>query len=357
MTSDSGSAPVGGQSRESIEAREIFQAARHVADAYQLWWTGSTGERWAHDTEVEERLQALVKSIRYRSDSLAFHVRLLEETAAGAHDQIQSQIRARPGFLRSVAAQQQYFFDDLVFNVMSLFDYIGYFIGFVVSSSGKPVKWSSAYGKVKREAPGSSLQAAMTDANRSLVNKMKKYRAGLIHNLSDEVDGWVRHDYVDGALEVRIKVPERFVAGVSLPGVNKDTSIQAAGHRTLNLAYDLAYWVLVALAKHLRTTVWENAPPNPRSMQARWRLAGYAKRVGEDEAVRAAGVDSCGALVTDESLHLVLHLQSGESLYSDPVSLTNMFNARTFDGDEVEAAFRMVALAALQSHNLSKDRS
>ena len=333
-----------------MESREIWRAARDAAAAYGRWWTGETGERLTPDSEVDAHLQTLVRSIDYRYKSLEFHVGLLELTTIGAHDQIEPGGRTRPGFLRSVANQHQYAFDDLIFNLMSLFDYIGCLVGLVVEEpSARFITWSKARGKVKHLAAGSRVQPAMDDMHRSLVKRLKRYRSQLIHHSRDEGDGWIVHDYMDGSTELTITVPEVFVSEVRLPGVGKDTSISEAGQRIVDLAGGLAHRVLVTLEGDIRNRRWSNGPRNPVAMEARWRHAGYWRLLAGDDELQRAGVEGCGAIVTAQSLVLVLRLSGGRSLETAPIDLLSFFDSGVFDGWEVKAALRAAARAALES--------
>ena len=323
-----------------------------MAASYERWWSGDNGQWVTHDSEVGRHLQTLVQSIDYRYGSLAFHARLLDLTTIGAHDHIEPGARTRPGFLRSVANQHQYIFDDLVFNLMSLFDYIGCLVGLVVEEpSARFIKWSKALGKAKQFAPGSRVLAAMDDANSSLVAKLERYRSQLIHNLRDEVDGHITRDYMDGTTELTITVPELFVSVVGLPGITENTAMPAAGQQIIDVAGSSAHGVLVALLEYIRDRRWTTPPPNPIAMGARWRHSGYLRQLAADEELQSAGVEGCGAKVTVESLTLVLRLKGRKSLEASPIDLVSMFDSCVFDGLEVEGALRAAALAALESIN------
>ncbi len=141
-------------------------------------------------------------SIWTRFDSLRFHRRLL----ANVDQQLQArlpQIEDSDERFRTIWTalwHSQYLFDDLVFNTVSLFDYLGNTVWFAFHGKNHiKKKWNKAYEAARRpdleknlskglRIHGSATGQAVLSAHQTLVNALYGYRSDLIHNRIDGPD-------------------------------------------------------------------------------------------------------------------------------------------------------------------------
>lgn len=134
-------------------------------------------------------------SLIYRSDALTWHrvviTRLQKSAIARLHAAF-PQPNAPNDILRDAAREQQFTFDDVIFNAITLFDYVGNMIGFAYyGDQRRKAKWDriqkyardavfdSRHHKNPRIA-GSEVGSLLTAAESSLVQPLADYRADLI---------------------------------------------------------------------------------------------------------------------------------------------------------------------------------
>ena len=150
--------------------------------------TDPTPERRA----TRKRVLRLRDAITYRAWSLLWHASTLYGRRAAEWRRLEKDIvlaietgpTGDPGpFLRHV--QQQFFLlDDIVFNTLSLFDYLGNLIG-VTRLDGRPLKWADLV-KICRKTHcplrGQALPQMIAAADGRWIEQMARFRGELIHN-------------------------------------------------------------------------------------------------------------------------------------------------------------------------------
>lgn len=150
-------------------------------------------------TEASTIASSLRDSIWARFDSLRFHYGLISNVERqfktrldrGADD------KERFDIIWAALWHSQYLFDDAVFNVASLFDYLGNAVWFAFHGQNHiKKKWKRTYQAAKRpgleakmkgktKIHGSRTGNAVLEAHRELVDKLYEYRSELIHNRMD----------------------------------------------------------------------------------------------------------------------------------------------------------------------------
>lgn len=181
----------------------------------------------ARDAAVEIR-----DSIRARFESLSFHYHLLVRIHEGHSQALEDRAPASseedfPG-LWQAAWQEQFLFDDLVFNAASLFDYLACAIWFGFHGRNhRKKKWNdvtSAAREPGREPDpkdGPSIHGSLTGrkalaADRDFVGDLAGYRADLIHHRVDAgtASSRYKHDGEDLAADLSVSLPANYAKAV-----------------------------------------------------------------------------------------------------------------------------------------------
>lgn len=180
----------------------------------------------ARDVAVEIR-----DSIRARFESLSFHHHLL----ARVHQGHAKALEGTPGSseeefrgLWRAAWQEQFLFDDLVFNAASLFDYLACAIWFGFHGRNhRKKKWNDVTsaarepGREPDRKDGSSIHGSLTGrkalaADRDFVGDLSGYRADLIHHRVDagKASSGYKVKGEDLAAELSVSLPANYAKAV-----------------------------------------------------------------------------------------------------------------------------------------------
>jgi hypothetical protein len=156
-------------------------------------------------------------SLIYRSESLTWHVMQLARMQAAAMAKLHSTMpiqNAAGDIMRLMHRHQQFTFDDVIFNAISLFDYVGNTVGFAYY--GEP-RHRSEWKKVRRFArdaaferkehptpriSGRTIGETIVEADRSFVARLSEYRATLIHYEAKRAGGKVSTSFKGGAISM-----------------------------------------------------------------------------------------------------------------------------------------------------------
>lgn len=171
----------------------------------------------------QEAFLAIRDSIIYRFDSICFHVVLMTTRQLEA---LKSLEKEPPTFderdlLESLARQYQFLFDDIIFNTISLLDYLGNIVGLgFYGAHLTKMNWNGTYKYAKHYAQGSkknrifgSLTAeCLIRHHQEWVNRLYEYRARLIHDKEQKTGGSIAMIW-KGDLwhELTITAPKSFV--------------------------------------------------------------------------------------------------------------------------------------------------
>lgn len=225
------------------QARPLIELSKEVSDAAQktsfALMKANTRERKGLDAldgiqavAPEERdLAVRVRdSIWLRFDSLRFHYNLLVQIHGG---HVEALARTESGpydhqVLLNAAFQEQFLFDDFVFNSSSLFDYVACAIWFGFHGRNPHKKdWSDTTSAAREEGrepstkSGRSIHGSRTgkkvlQADRDFVGDLYGYRSDLIHDRIDigTVSSGYRFTGGDLAAELTVSVPEDYARDV-----------------------------------------------------------------------------------------------------------------------------------------------
>lgn len=175
--------------------RSVREQAVHTALAYLMAESvrGRPQERRRIDQRSVFRLR---DSLAYRAESVRWHPSLISLVARSATRRLREvhkdEIKEIQLMLQ-IGAEHFYVFDDLIFNALALFDYVGNMVGFsLYGEQRRKAKWTriERYARnpefERKEHPkarisSSSLGPCIREVHSSLVRALTDYRAALIH--------------------------------------------------------------------------------------------------------------------------------------------------------------------------------
>ena len=169
---------------------------------------GNDSQRWID----------LRDSVLYRFESLAYHIDLVRQREQQCLSEFRPDLFRRDGIevVRWASRDMKFLLDDIVFSAISLFDYFGNLIGFVLlRKASENIKWT---GVRTWAATGDSSRTAVRalEVNNEWIGGLAVYRNSLIHALSDTSGGSTHHELANGSatLEIRITAPDRFTNAI-----------------------------------------------------------------------------------------------------------------------------------------------
>lgn len=157
----------------------------------------------------------LLDSIGYRVGSIKYHLGLLQKIDKGMTERLIKDIFSvdrvdSQAYLMIYGSNiQRFIFDDIVFNLMSLFDYTGSLFGFSFSGKrGRCIQWSKAWEKSKKAISGKGkvgnikpedlmVYKLIKKFHQDLVNDIAQYRGKLIHFKKDRTQSQILTDLSD----------------------------------------------------------------------------------------------------------------------------------------------------------------
>lgn len=197
----------------------------------------------AHSKERRRRDKDLVMRLRdslmFRSEALFWHAAFLPVLRNSGNrrlSEVKQQTEEEFHLLMSVGSEQQFLFDDLIFNALALFDYIGNLVGFAFyGEQRKKAKWDRIQkyardevyearhhpaARIARSRAGVRIRAAHTE----LVEDLSDYRADLIHYEALVGTGTYRIDFhrEGRRADLRVVVPASFAKRFTVPGFEAD---------------------------------------------------------------------------------------------------------------------------------------
>jgi len=239
------------------------------------------------------RLMLLRESLIYRSDAIAWHTSLISRLQRGASAQMESMFGRDPNapgdIARISAREQQFAFDDVIFNAISLFDYVGNTVAF--SLYGEPhqkAKWTRVehYARdpiFEKKATGgtriseSGLGSTIHRNHVTLYARLMEYRSELLHYHTAPAGGEVstqlqRNDSgsFDASTKLGITAPEPFSKWCVVPGYKDRPNklpIELAGAWVCEQTQNGAIAILKELERELRREAGRDPDGTDRLVQ------------------------------------------------------------------------------------------
>ena len=183
-------------------------------------------------------------SLSYRAEAVAWHpymIRIVGDSASRRLREVHSDFAKEQQLLFHLGAEHFYLFDDLVFNALSLFDYVGNIVGFAFyGEQRRKAKWDrvqrfahdAAFERRSHPKPRISpgpVGQAIREVHASLVRALTEYRAALIHYEALLGPGEVTTHFGPDEqgtpgphYDLRFRVPREFAELFAVPGFEQD---------------------------------------------------------------------------------------------------------------------------------------
>lgn len=134
---------------------------------------------------VNHPINQVRESLFYRIIAIRYHVNILINQRKGINSQIVEHIKngtADPFSIENLIIHQYYLFDDIIFNLLSMFDYISAMIGFMFDN--RYYKWNSLVrsARDKKTTIGKEeFSEEIVKLHSNWVDALLNYRGDLIH--------------------------------------------------------------------------------------------------------------------------------------------------------------------------------
>lgn len=147
-------------------------------------------------TDANDDFVELRNSITLRLESILYHYELLASINISGEEIVTSKLIS-PLITKQIALKQDFLFDSIVFNTLSLFDYTSCLTKFLIENNKqrKKLLWT----QLVRTARGTdnfketSLAKLINELDRNWVFKLGEYRAELIHYNDDFVSDSLKY--------------------------------------------------------------------------------------------------------------------------------------------------------------------
>lgn len=180
--------------------------------------------------EKQRQIAMLRDNLSYRLASVRWHYNYLRQLHMQLEAQFLPAYRAEgesTSFLLRAVHQVYFVFDDLIFNLVSCFDYIARLIGVLtVGQKGVTLKWSGLVKSARSCKPAlarNGLAQLILDWEREFVDPLQKYRGDLVHRKR-----------IMGAIEASVRYGEGGLSPSVVVGVPDTLAKVLTGKRSFN---------------------------------------------------------------------------------------------------------------------------
>lgn len=224
---------------ESGSNANFREQAVNTAMAYSLALS-KRGNSRDRNKDEQETMMRLRDGLVYRAEAIDWHSMLVTHLVNGALKRLEASFsdpNASHDMLSVSAREQQFAFDDVVFNIIALFDYVGDTIGFAFHGDHRrKARWdrivryardgeSECRDNNRPRVATSGIAELVLKVDELFVHRLSEYRAELIHYETDPAKGTVqtflsRNDQgsFDVGFDISTRVPRRFSKHICVPG-------------------------------------------------------------------------------------------------------------------------------------------
>ena len=326
-----------------------------MVSAHRSWLRSERPRRQAEDEEAVLRI--LANSVEYRLRSVRYHLHMIEDLhaeAARLHRENPDRDQGHR-LLRELAEQLNYLFDDLIFNAISLFDYMGCLIGLVCQGlDAHQIDWAKGIGTAKSSPESASLSSILSMVDRPFVRTLTRYRSEVSHFRRDQLDGHVTFDLLgNGGDDLHVTLPRwfskvvRFEPGEPTPWAG-DESIVATATALVEKAEAAAKDVLEALGSFCGKR--ENVAPveSVEVLTGRWSRDGLFDMLATDPTLVSLGVSRVGACVVPSGISFIAFL-GDRQVETEVVPLSPLAEWRVTSREAVERFIHVIRSAIRRS--------
>lgn len=167
------------------------------------------------DKSNNKALIQISKSIHYRWESVIYHLILISNTYAQIRNKVSNstieKILEDKDYI-DIEYTALFFFDDVIFNVVSYIDYIASFIG--QYRYNKSLKWNSFKNKYCSDSSNNGpLRETINKYHRYWCEPLLEYRGDIFHRKKDsaEVSKQILVSTTQSSVDLKIPIPYSFL--------------------------------------------------------------------------------------------------------------------------------------------------
>ena len=193
--------------------------------------------------------------LNYRMGGVQLHLKSLRAHLRSYCDHFQAnffKVQNDPQFQRDSSFIISYHFDDLIFNLVSYFDYLGNYMG-VLLIGGKEhnVKWNGIMNHVRAgNIEQENICEILNETHNKWANKLIKYRGDLIHRKSmvgEMENGWSFSK--EGGVEtyMRFYIPPQLKKDFHIFRNENDVEVLEAAERIVKISLEYSTAIVSTL--------------------------------------------------------------------------------------------------------------
>lgn len=318
--------------REGLRSN-IATALADLWQQYETWLRGAGGPD--ETKQDRDRFRELFDSVKWRLDAIEFHISLTHDWHELHEEAIAFSDLPDPNrsFLKRGVQQTSFLFDDIVFNAVSLFDYLACLAVQVhLDWERSQLEWPKLISRLRNELPNDQPASVIPVAerwNRRLVAKLVRYRGEVIHLRSDSPGGAIERDLLEGTSKLRVDQPERFrqraVLGSAYAGASLPEAAEHLGAQTLSSTSDLAS----ALVSDVRDRPYRKGPPSASAQVSRWVRKGLLSQLNRHPLIRDRDYRVVGNGFSSDSFSPILKLEAGGLIHGPAIQLGTLTDMPT----------------------------
>ena len=158
-----------------------------------------------------DRFYKIRDSISIRLNSLIFHYKVLN-SIHNPSNKVETR-ELFPWVTDLIPINQKYLFDSIIFNAISMFDYLACMINLVIERNKDKWErtWTSLENSARNKNPlkASRLGQKIVEVNKDWVNNLNEYRSELIHYQTENLGAKQSYDVLNGQLDILVLAPQQ----------------------------------------------------------------------------------------------------------------------------------------------------
>lgn len=160
---------------------------------------------------TNDRYYQIRDSITLRIESIVFHYNLLNSIHSPSKKIITNEIF--PLGTDIIPLRQKFLFDSIIFNLISVFDYLSCLINFIIEKNKD--KWKKPWNKLEHwsrcndKFKGTKLGLKIIEINKDWVSNLNDYRNELIHYQTENLGSNESYDLMNAELDILVIAPNQ----------------------------------------------------------------------------------------------------------------------------------------------------
>ncbi len=218
--------------------RDIVTLIFQYTNRHHSLWPNPVG------TEIHKRKNALL----YRCHSTAWHLSLVENLMAAAEHiardpKNNSELHI---LLRYKLDEAAFLFDDVIFNLISMFDYLVALLGLIITGNRDEwYKWNQLVKVLRENDKGFPMSSKnIIEIHNNWVDKIAGYRSGIYHRKTDRGSAEFVDDFVQGGSTIRFFIPKQACKCIPIFKDKEHIDLATGLQQLLNHSLQMQYQVL-----------------------------------------------------------------------------------------------------------------